>query len=454
MIGSSARHILLVEDSQTQAARARLVLENAGYRVTIATDGEAAWKRIGIDAFDIIVSDINMPVMDGYELCRRAKAHPTESRIPFVLLTDHEELTALVRGLEVGADDFILKPWTPTGLVGRIAVVLRDTGPTGAEAAVGSIERMTGLLMGRTKELEDAHRESERDQVQLQVLNNELEVERSQLKASNEQLKLALKQLVAAIEHKSEFLAKMSHELRTPLTAILGFTDLLLDQDRGYGAAKQHAFLSQVRSAGGHLLDLINDLLDLAKVEAGKMEIEHKRLGLSEVLEESAAVIGGMADLKQIGLTVVVPHDDVIVVGDKKRLKQVVINLLSNAVKFTPSKGKVILGLEAADELARVWVEDSGSGIAVADQERIFQEFQQVKGTASEFAGTGLGLALCRFFVELHAGTIGVRSELGMGSTFAFTLPLAPPGETATRAESSARSQVQREPKEAVLKAT
>jgi len=426
MTGSSVRHILLVEDSKTQAARARLVLENAGYKVTVAIDGETAWKHIGVDAFDIIVSDINMPGMDGYELCRRAKAHPTGSLIPFVLLTDREELTALVRGLEVGADDFILKPWTPAGLVGRIATVLRGTVPSGAEASVGSVERMTGLLMGRTKELEDAHRESERDQVQLQVLNHELEVERSQLKASNDQLKLALKQLVAAIEHKSEFLAKMSHELRTPLTAILGFTDLLLDQERGYGAAKQHDFLSHVRSAGGHLLDLINDLLDLAKIEAGKMEVEHERLGLTQVLEESAAVISGMAELKQIGLTVVVPDDDVMVVGDKKRLKQVVINLLSNAVKFTPPNGKVILGLEAAEGLARVWVEDSGTGIAVADQERIFHEFQQVKGSASEFAGTGLGLALCRFFVELHAGTISVRSELGMGSTFAFTLPLAP----------------------------
>jgi signal transduction histidine kinase len=454
MTGSSARHILLVEDSQTQAARARLVLENAGYRVTIATDGERAWKRIGVDAFDIIVSDINMPGMDGYELCRRTKEHPTGSLIPFVLLTDHEELTALVQGLEVGADDFILKPWTPAGLVGRIATVLGATSPSGAEASVGSVERMTGLLMGRTKELEDAHRESERYQVQLQALNHDLEVERSQLKTSNDQLKLALKQLVAAIEHKSEFLARMSHELRTPLTAILGFTDLLLDQDRGYGAAKQHAFLSQVRSAGGHLLDLINDLLDLAKIEAGKMEVEHKRLGLTQVLQESAAVISGMADLKQIGLTVVVPHDDLMVVGDKKRLKQVVINLLSNAVKFTPTKGKVTLGLEAAEGLARVWVEDSGTGIAVADQERIFQEFQQVQGTASEFAGTGLGLALCRFFVEMHAGTISVRSELGMGSTFAFMLPLAPPGEIKTLSESSSRSQVQPAPKEAALKAT
>src|SRR3984893_16544332 len=113
-----------------------------------------------------------MPGMDGYELCRRAKAHPTGRRTPFVLLTDHDELTALVRGVEVGADDFILKPWTPAGLVGRIETVLRDTGPGGAEAAAGSIERMTSLLMGRTKELEDAHRESERQKVQLQVLND------------------------------------------------------------------------------------------------------------------------------------------------------------------------------------------------------------------------------------------------------------------------------------------
>jgi len=225
MTDISTRRVLLVEDSRTQAARAKLVLQDAGYSVTIAVDGEAAWERIGAERFDIIVSDINMPGIDGYELCRRAKAHPIERRTPFVLLTDHDELTALVRGIEVGADDFILKPWTPVGLTSRIAAVLRDTGPGRADATVGSLERMTGLLMGRTKELEDAHRESDRHQVQLRVLNHDLEVERSALEASNEQLKLANRHLEEATQHKSEFLAKMSHELRTPLTAILGFTE-------------------------------------------------------------------------------------------------------------------------------------------------------------------------------------------------------------------------------------
>ena len=440
MTDSAPRHILLVEDSRTQAARAQLVLEDAGYSVTVARDGEAAWERIGAERFDIIVSDINMPGIDGYELCRRAKVHATARHTPFVLLTDHDELTALVRGVEVSADDFIPKPWTPAGLIGRIAAVLRDMGPDGAEVPVGSIQRMTGLLMGRTKELEDAHRELERHQVQLQVVNHDLEVERSALEASNQQLKLANQQLEEATKHKSEFLNKMSHELRTPLTAILGFTDLLLDPDRRYAAVKQRAFLSHIRSAGSHLLSLINDLLDLAKVEAGKMEIGHERVGLREVLEESAAVIKGMAEQKQIGVNVVVPDDDVVVVGDQRRLKQVVFNLLSNAVKFTPPKGRVLLALEAADGLARVWVEDNGPGIAPADQERMFQDFQQVRGTVSEFAGTGMGLALCRAFVELHAGTISVRSEVGMGSTFAFTVPLAP--QEADRNKSGLTSQV------------
>ena len=184
--------------------------------------------------------------------------------------------------------------------------------------------------------------------------------------------------------------------------------------------------MTQIGAAGNHLLTLISDLLDLAKVEAGKMDIERERLGLKGVLEESAAVIRGMAEQKQIGVEVVVPDNDAMVVGDKRRLKQVVFNLLSNAVKFTPPKGRVLVGLEAADGLARVWVEDNGPGIALADQDLIFQDFQQVKGTVSEFAGTGLGLALCRVFVGLHGGTISVRSEVGKGSTFAFTLPLTP----------------------------
>jgi signal transduction histidine kinase len=351
--------------------------------------------------------------------------HATERHTPFVLLTDRDELTALVRGVEVGADDFILKPWTPAGLIARIAAVLRDTGPGRADSAVGSLERMTGLLMGRTQELEDAHRESERHQVQLRVVNHDLEVERSALDATNQQLKLANQQLEEATKHKSEFLTKMSHELRTPLTAIIGFTELLLDPDRSYSAIKQKDFLTQIDSAGGHLLLLITDLLDLAKVEAGKMEIERERLGLKGVLEESAAVIRGMAEQKRIGVDVVVPEDDVMVVGDQRRLKQVVFNLLSNAVKFTPPNGRVRMGLEAAGGLARVWVEDNGPGIALADQERIFQDFQQVKGTAGEFAGTGLGLALSRVFVQMHAGTITVRSTVGKGSTFTFTIPLA-----------------------------
>ena len=134
MTDPTARHILLAEDSRTQAARARLVLEEAGYRVTIARDGEAAWQRISAERFDIIVSDINMPGIDGYELCRRAKAEPRLRAIPFVLLTAQEDLAALVRGLEAGADDFITKPWMPSALQGRIAAVLRDPDRAGRGA--------------------------------------------------------------------------------------------------------------------------------------------------------------------------------------------------------------------------------------------------------------------------------------------------------------------------------
>ena len=277
------------------------MLEDAGYSVTIARDGEAGWECIGAERFDIIVSDINMPGIDGYELCRRAKVHATERHTPFVLLTHHDELTALVRGVEVGADDFILKPWTPAGLIGRISAVLRDTGPGGAEAAVGSLQRMTGLLMGRTKELEVAHRELDRHQARLQVVNHDLEAERSALEASNQQLRLVNHQLDEATKHKSEFLANMSHELRTPLNAILGFSQLMIDDLPGKIDAKTSLrFLNQINASGQHLLGLINDILDLSKVETGQMDLHLAKTAVAETVDLVVTTVEPLATKKDI----------------------------------------------------------------------------------------------------------------------------------------------------------
>src|SRR5581483_4654194 len=288
MTGSSPLHVLLVEDSRTQAARAQLVLEASGYHVTVARDGNEAWELIVGEAFDIIVCDINLPGIDGYEVCRRVRADSTRCATPFVIQTSHEEFSALVRGIEVGADDFILKTWTPTELIDRIGVVVNSRVRPGPASPAGTTERMTALLLSRTKELEGAYQLSDRQRVELGILNHSLEVSVQELKSANLQLAIATK-------HKSDFLAKMSHELRSPLTAILGFTELMLDPTRKFEPAKQQGFLVHIRTAGAHLLTLVNDLLDLARVEAGKMEMKREKVCLKPVLQESAAIISGIA---------------------------------------------------------------------------------------------------------------------------------------------------------------
>jgi signal transduction histidine kinase len=232
------------------------------------------------------------------------------------------------------------------------------------------------------------------------------------------------RQLEIASQHKSEFLANMSHELRTPLNAILGFSDVLLEQIFGELNEKQAEYLRDILTSGRHLLSLINDILDLSKVEAGRMELELGTFSLPEALDNGLTMIKERAGRHGIALNQHLDPTVGQITADERKVKQVVFNLLSNAVKFTPDGGRVELSASLADGVVQVAVRDSGIGIAPEDQERIFEEFRQVGHGAAKTEGTGLGLALARKFVELHGGRIWVDSEVGVGSTFTFTLPL------------------------------
>jgi signal transduction histidine kinase len=235
------------------------------------------------------------------------------------------------------------------------------------------------------------------------------------------------RELEAASRHKSEFLANMSHELRTPLNAIIGFSEVLGERMFGDLNDKQAEYIEDILSSGRHLLALINDILDLSKVEAGRMELELSRFDLPAAI--GGAVILVRERATRHGLALDVSVDDRLgpFVGDERKIRQVLLNLLSNAVKFTPERGRVAVRAAPADGAVEVSVSDTGIGIAPEDQEAIFQEFRQV-GTdyAKKREGTGLGLALARRFIDLHGGRIWVKSRLGEGSTFTFTLPVRP----------------------------
>jgi signal transduction histidine kinase len=239
----------------------------------------------------------------------------------------------------------------------------------------------------------------------------------------NGELRRLYGELETASRHKSEFLANMSHELRTPLNAIIGFSQVLRQRLFGEVNEKQEEYLDDILSSGNHLLSLINDVLDLSKVEAGQVELEVASFSLREALERGVVMVRERASKEGVRISLELEPGVDLVDGDERRLRQVIFNLLSNAVKFTPEGGNVVVASSRGDHEVQVSVTDTGPGIAADDQERIFEEFQQTEVGAQQREGPGLGLALSKRLVELHGGRIWVESEPGNGSRFVFTLP-------------------------------
>ena len=228
----------------------------------------------------------------------------------------------------------------------------------------------------------------------------------------------------AANRSKDEFLATMSHELRTPLTSIIGFSDILMDNMFGELNDKQDRYVNHILDAGNHLLKLINDVLDLSKVEAGKMELQYESFSLSLAVDEVKTLLSPMAMDKRIKLIIAIDENIGEINADRTKLKQVLYNLGSNAIKFTPEKGTVSIISRLSENMLHVCVKDTGVGISESDLSRLFQPFRQLNSYATnEYAGTGLGLALVKKYVEMHNGKVWVDSTVGEGSKFWFSIP-------------------------------
>jgi len=244
----------------------------------------------------------------------------------------------------------------------------------------------------------------------------------------NDELQRLYRELETASRHKSEFLANMSHELRTPLNAIIGFSQVLRDGLFGEVNAKQEEYLEDILTSGHHLLALINDVLDLSKVEAGQVQLELAPFSIEDALERGVSMVREQATRNGVQVTLHANDGFHVVTGDERRVRQVIFNLLSNAVKFTSAGGSVDVTATRANGEVRVSVADTGPGITEDDLGRIFEEFQQTEAGARQHEGTGLGLALSKRFVEMHGGRIWCDSEVGKGSTFVFTIPAAAVG--------------------------
>jgi signal transduction histidine kinase len=312
-------------------------------------------------------------------------------------------------GAEIG-----IAPLRSAGRLVGLLVALPSDAFTPAQVAALELALPNLAIAG---ERESAYQHTRRLATEVRRTAQYLEEQSDELTRLNEEL-------AKANRLKSDFLANMSHELRTPLNSIIGFSDMLLTEEVGALSPMQRDFLETVARNGRHLLELISELLDLSKIEAGQLRLTLEPVDLADLLREAADNVRAQSQQRGHRLDVEVPEGTMRISADHVRIRQVLLNLLSNAIKFTPDGGSVRLVGRSDNGAARVEVIDTGIGIAPADQAKLFQEFVQLDPSASRhYEGTGLGLALCKRLVELHGGRIGVESDRGRGSTFWFTLP-------------------------------
>jgi signal transduction histidine kinase len=543
--------ILIVEDSPTQAERLRYLLEESGYTVRVAGDGAAAFAAVRDRLPALVITDVVMPGMDGYELCKAIKSDDELGDVPVILLTSLAQPEDVVRSLACGADNFIRKPYDERYLLSRVSNIL-----TGRELRLsGKLKVGLEVYLAGEKHFIDADRQQILDFLlstyeevshvnqDLAAKNHELEARQRELEAALDALNVAregaqqlanvnravldatvdgialvdpdgnkllwnrayaraasdlgmrpgastdedveaiagraadpagcrafahsiaadpelkaqydldlpgvqrsLQILTAPVRDasseligrifvfrdvtaeraadrlKSELVATVSHELRTPLTAVLGFAELLVNSD--VDEATQKRYLRIISGEAGRLTSLVNDFLDLHRIEHGAFDLASEPVDVAELLREQVDLFSAQSTLHPLSLDL--PEVPLTVLGERDRLAQVCANLLSNAIKYSPGGGAIEIRGHQVGELVEVSVRDHGLGIPQQQREKIFTKFFRVDSSDTRrIGGTGLGLALCRDIVEAHGGQIDFESVEGEGSTFSLRLPIA-----------------------------
>jgi signal transduction histidine kinase len=353
--------LLIVDDVRENLNILRQVLGDEGYKISVAMNGRSAIKIAKKLLPDLILLDVMMPEMDGFETCRQLKQNKSTNDIPIIFVTaktDHKDLTT---GFLLGAVDYIIKPFNHEEVLMRV-----------------------------------------HNHLQTRILINEVE---------------------ANSRAKSSFLANMSHELRTPLNAIIGYSEMLAEDALDDNNIENHEDLKKITTASKFLLRLINNVLDISKIEAGKMPFNTEKIDIDYLLEETNIIIKPLANNNN-KLTITNKTEVNIIHNDLTKLQQILFNLLNNACKFTQN-GIISLVVSKHDEWMQFEIIDNGIGLTEGQASKLFQDFSQATNlTSSKYGGTGLGLSLSKKFAKIMGGDIILESEFGKGSNFIVKLPL------------------------------
>ena len=511
--------ILIVDDEETQRLLSRDCLEEEGFRVEEASDGESGLKLIRELRPDLVLLDVMMPGINGFEVCRQLRGDPAISHTPVVIVTGREDMEDIKNGFTAGATDFLTKPVNWNLLPSRIRYVLRtsrleqrlrvakeaaeiagdvlrshqeelnrqstllettlenmDHGITVLDADLrllafnqkcldlrdyppgflrvgmsieefyrykaergyygsGDVEAQVAKRIERNRQNKRSRQERVRSDGKIISIIREPMPDGGQVttytditerKKAEEKTRQAMEEAKSANRSKSQFIANMSHELRTPLNAIIGFSDLMMKGGLGPQSSEKYLeYSADVNASAHHLLSLINDILDLSKAESGKFELNEETFDMAVVICSCVKLVKGQARRQGVTLEVEVPDQLLHLYADQRMLKQITLNLLSNAIKFTPEGGKVTLKVWSQPSTGNVLqVIDTGIGVALDDIPRILKPFIQVESDLSrKRQGTGLGLSLCKNFIELHGGYLDFQSEVGAGTTVTVRFP-------------------------------
>ncbi len=419
------KKILIVEDSAVQAEYLKRILEKNEYIVTRASSAEHALNLLTDYVPDIIISDIVMPGMNGYEFCTFIKKSDEYKHIPTILLTALSDIKDILQGLECGADSFVIKPYNNSFLIQKITDLLA------IDFKKNSLENINFDLVISNKKY--SVNSSLTKVVQLFVStyenmlkrNMELEELNSVMTSAKKEIEDKNKELSQLNEQKNYLIGMAAHDLRNPIGAIKAYSEFLTEEASNIISDEQKEYLEIIKSSSDLMIDLVNEMLEFSHLSSGTIKLKLKNIDIKELIRDTVMINAVTASSKNINIKTRLPEEEIYAEIDKFKIQQVLNNLITNAIKFSFSNTTITISLKRYGKIINISVVDEGQGIKESEIEKLFIPFQKLstKATSGE-KSTGLGLAIVKKLVEAHDGKIWVESEIGKGSVFSFNLPL------------------------------